>query len=88
MGWGRFMVRVRVSRTQTLTLKLTLGTRKIESQAANSKPTSHTQIFYYFMLCIYTSVETYLASWHAAVSADDVGFDTSVIKSLQLSLYQ
>ena len=32
----------RVSLTQTLILILTLGTRKIESQAVNSKPTSHT----------------------------------------------
>ena len=40
--WGRFRVRVRVSLTQTLILTLILGTRKIESQAMNSKPTSHT----------------------------------------------
>ena len=43
--------------------------------------------FIIFMLCI-TSIETYLASGHAWMSADDVGFDTRVIKSLQLSLYQ
>ena len=44
-------------------------------------------MFDYFMHCI-TSVETYLASSHAGMSVDDEGFDTSVIKSLQLSLYQ
>ena len=37
-----FRVRVRVSVTQTFILTLTLGTRKIKSQAVNSKPTSHT----------------------------------------------
>ena len=34
---------VRVNLTQTLTLTLTLGTREIVSQAANSKPASHTR---------------------------------------------
>ena len=43
MGCNRFRVRVRVSLTRTPTLTLTLGTRKIESQSANSKPASHTR---------------------------------------------
>ena len=44
------MVRVKVTLTQTLTLTLTLVSRQIETQAANSKPTSHTHYvcFFYF----------------------------------------
>ena len=44
------MVRVSVSLTTTLTLTLTLLTREIETQAAKSKPTSHTPLFFQYSL--------------------------------------